>query len=98
MSQKDSLVMLISEVDKLALDIEGFSKDDWDLYEFETVKIDLEDTEILNYLKESRLNAVDDERDTVNVSDLIKEFAELNQEIDITLNHEEYGSVRYSTN
>jgi hypothetical protein len=94
--QNDSLVKLTSEVDKLALDIEGASKNNWDLYEFESVKLALEDVDIPNYLKELILNSVAEELDTVYVSDLIKEIAQPNQEIEITINHPEYGSSNYS--
>ena len=94
--QHDSLVKLTSEVDKLALDIEGASKNNWDLYEFESVKLALEEVDIPNYLKELILNSVAEELDTVYVSDLIKEIAQPNQEIEITINHPEYGSSSYS--
>jgi hypothetical protein len=96
--QNDNLVKLTSEVDKLALDIEGASKNNWDLYEFESVKLALEEVDIPNYLKELILNSVAEELDTVNVSDLFKEIAQPNQEIEITFNHPEYGSNSYTIN
>ena len=96
--QNDSLVKLTSEVDKLALDIEGASKNNWDLYEFESVKLALEEVDIPNYLKELILNSVAEELDTVYVSDLIKEIAQPNQEIEITFTHPEYGSNSYTIN
>lgn len=96
--QNDSLVKLTSEVEKLAFDVEGALKDNWDLYEFESVKLALEDVDIPNYQKELILNSVAEERDTVDVSDLIKEIAQPNQEIEITFTHPEYGSNSYTIN
>ena len=90
--QKDNLVKLSSEVDKLALDIEGASKNNWDLYEFESVKLALEEVDIPNYLKELILNSIGDFNEVL-VQDLITElFAQPNQEIEITWSHREYGS------